>query len=56
MGNRERRNRSAQEERALSEDDPIFRMYEFAEPIGTSLTNDEMDRFFFLRRSMQTFL
>jgi prevent-host-death family protein len=32
------------EERALSEDDPIYRMYEFAEPIGAPLTNNEMDK------------
>jgi prevent-host-death family protein len=32
------------EERPLSEDDPIYRMYEFAEFIGAPLTNDEMDK------------
>ena len=32
------------EERSLSEDDPIYRMYEFAQPVGAPLTNDEMDK------------
>jgi prevent-host-death family protein len=32
------------EDRALSEDDPIYRMYEFAEPIGAPLMSDEMDK------------
>jgi len=32
------------EERSLSEDDPIYRMYELAQPVGAPLTNDEMDK------------
>jgi|SRR6516162_5082709 prevent-host-death family protein len=32
------------EERSLSEDDPIYRMFEFAEPVGPPLTNEEMDK------------
>jgi prevent-host-death family protein len=32
------------EEQLLSEDDPIYCMYEHAEPIGPPLTNEEMDR------------
>ena len=32
------------EEPILREDDPIYRMYERAEPIGAPLTNTEMDR------------
>lgn len=32
------------EEQSLSEDDPIYRMYEFAKPIGAPLTNDEIDK------------
>jgi prevent-host-death family protein len=37
------------EERPLSEDDPIYRMYEFAESIGAPLTNDEMDKLIYGR-------
>lgn len=32
------------EEHLLREDDPIYRMYDRAEPIGAPLTNEEMDR------------
>jgi prevent-host-death family protein len=32
------------EENLLQEDDPIYRMYEHAEPIGAPLTNEEMDQ------------
>ena len=32
------------EEHLLQEDDPIYRMYERAEPIGAPLTNREMDQ------------
>ena len=32
------------EEHLLQEDDPIYRMYECAEPIGAPLTNEEMDK------------
>jgi prevent-host-death family protein len=32
------------EEHLLREDDPIYRMYERAEPIGAPLTNKEMDQ------------
>ena len=37
------------EERPLSEDDPIYRMYEFAESIAAPLTNDEMDNLIYGR-------
>ena len=37
------------EERLLSGDDPIYRMYEFAEPIGAPLTNEEMDKLIYGR-------
>jgi prevent-host-death family protein len=32
------------EEHLLREDDPIYRMYERAEPVGAPLTNEEMDQ------------
>ena len=32
------------EKHLLREDDPIYRMYERAEPIGAPLTNKEMDQ------------
>jgi antitoxin (DNA-binding transcriptional repressor) of toxin-antitoxin stability system len=32
------------QEYLLREDDPIYRMYEHAEPIGAPLSNEEMDR------------
>src|SRR6516162_9653747 len=32
------------EEHLLQEDDPIYRMYERAEPIGAPLTNEEIDQ------------
>ncbi len=37
------------EERLLSGDDPIYRMYELAEPIGAPLTNEEMDKLIYGR-------
>jgi prevent-host-death family protein len=37
------------EERLLSEDDPIYRLYELAEPIGAPLTNEEMDKLIYGR-------
>jgi prevent-host-death family protein len=37
------------EQRLLSEDDPIYCMYERAEPIGAPLTNEEMDRLIYGR-------
>jgi prevent-host-death family protein len=37
------------EERFLSEDDPIYRLYELAEPIGAPLTNEEMDKLIYGR-------
>jgi prevent-host-death family protein len=37
------------EEYALQEDDPIYRMYERAEPIGAPLTNEEMDQLIYGR-------
>ena len=37
------------EERLLSGDDPIYRMYELAEPIGAPLTNEEMDELIYGR-------
>jgi antitoxin (DNA-binding transcriptional repressor) of toxin-antitoxin stability system len=37
------------EERLLSADDPIYRMYELAEPIGAPLTNEEMDKLIYGR-------
>ena len=36
------------QERSPSEDDPIYRMCEFAEPVGVPLTNDEMDKLLLL--------
>jgi prevent-host-death family protein len=36
-------------ERLLSGDDPIYRMYELAEPIGAPLTNEEMDKLIYGR-------
>jgi prevent-host-death family protein len=32
------------QEHLLREDDPIYRMYEHAEPVGAPLTNEEIDR------------
>ena len=32
------------QEYLLYEDDPMYRMYEHAEPLGTPITNEEMDR------------
>jgi prevent-host-death family protein len=37
------------EERLLSGDDPIYRMYELAEPVGIPLTNEEMDNLIYGR-------
>jgi prevent-host-death family protein len=37
------------EEHLLREDDPIYRMYERAEPIGPPLTNEEMDQLIYGR-------
>ena len=37
------------DEQLLSEDDPIYRMYELAEPIGVPLTNEEMDKLIYGR-------
>jgi prevent-host-death family protein len=37
------------EERMLSVDDPIYRMYELAESIGVPLTNEEMDKLIYGR-------
>jgi len=37
------------EERLLSGDDPIYRMYELAEPIGAPLANEEMDKLIYGR-------
>jgi prevent-host-death family protein len=37
------------EDRLLSGDDPIYRMYELAEPIGAPLTNEEMDKLIYGR-------
>ncbi len=37
------------DERLLSEDDPIYRLYELAEPIGAPLTNEEMDKLIYGR-------
>jgi antitoxin (DNA-binding transcriptional repressor) of toxin-antitoxin stability system len=37
------------EERLLSGDDPIYRMYELAEPIGAPLTNQEIDKLIYGR-------
>jgi prevent-host-death family protein len=32
------------QEYLLPEDDPIYRMYERAQPVGAPITNEEMDR------------
>jgi prevent-host-death family protein len=32
------------QEYLLHEDDPIYRMYEHAQPVGAPITNEEMDR------------
>jgi prevent-host-death family protein len=37
------------DEQLLSEDDPIYRMCELAEPIGVPLTNEEMDKLIYGR-------
>jgi prevent-host-death family protein len=37
------------EKHLLQEDDPIYRMYEHAEPIGDPLTNEEMDQLIYGR-------
>jgi prevent-host-death family protein len=37
------------DEQLLSEDDPIYRMYELAEFIGVPLTNEEMDKLIYGR-------
>jgi prevent-host-death family protein len=37
------------DEQLLSEDDPIYRMYELAEPVGAPLTNEEMDKLIYGR-------
>jgi prevent-host-death family protein len=37
------------EERLISEDDPIYRMCELAEPIGAPLTNGEIDKLIYGR-------
>ena len=37
------------DEQLLSEDDPIYRMYELAEPIGVPVTNAEMDKLIYGR-------
>ena len=37
------------EERLLSGDDPIYRMYELAESVGVPLTNEEMDKLIYGR-------
>jgi prevent-host-death family protein len=37
------------DEQLLSEDDPLYRMYELAEPIGVPLTNEEMDKLIYGR-------
>ena len=35
--------RDAHQKEPESEDDPIYRMYNVAEPIGVPLTNEELD-------------